>query len=90
MAKKKKQDPDQMFFFPEMLEQADTISDIRGRESKLRSEAEIHIPEPSTHNFPPLIFPQRWELLKAETDKRKVPIKPLIMPVQQALVEVEK
>lgn len=90
MAKKKSHNPDQVPLFPEMFEQADTISKIRGRESRLRSEAEIRIPEPSTYNFPPLIFPQRWELLKAETDKRKVPLKPLIMPVQQALVEVEK
>jgi hypothetical protein len=90
MAKKKSHNQGQIPLFPEMVEQVDTLSEIRGRESRLRSEAEIHIPEPSNYNFPPLIFPQRWELLKAETDKRKVPIKPLITPVQQALAEVEK
>lgn len=90
MAKKKRHNPDQIPLLPEMFEQVDSISEIRGRESRLRSEAEIRIPEPSTYNFPPLIFPQRWELLKAEADKRKVPIKPLITPVQQALAEVER
>ena len=85
-----KHHPDQMWMFADLVEQADTISDIRARESQLRGEAEIRISAPSTHNFPPLVFPQRWELLKAETEKRNIPIKPLIIPVQQALIEIEK
>ncbi|MCL4300616.1 MAG: hypothetical protein KJ077_33070 [Anaerolineae bacterium] len=88
--RRKNYSKDQLWLFAELAEEADTISDIRARESQLRTEAEVRITEPVSHNFPPLIFPQRWELLKAEAEKRNVPIKPLIMPVQQALIEIEK
>jgi len=88
--KTNKYDPNQMRFFEELVQTSDTISEIRARESQLRAEATILTPTPSAHNFPSLVFPQRWELLKAETEKRKIPLKPLIIPVQKALLEIEK
>jgi DNA (cytosine-5)-methyltransferase 1 len=90
MARKKIIPHNQLWLITDLADEADSITAIRARESKLRTEAEIRVEKPSTHNFPPLVFPQRWELLKAETEKRNVPIKPLIMPVQKALGEIEK
>jgi hypothetical protein len=92
MRKNKYTNKDQLWLLTELEAQADTISEIRSHESDLRGEAEIRIPESTTntHNFPSLIFPPRWEILKAETEKKHIPIKPLIMPVHQALMEIER
>jgi hypothetical protein len=90
MAKRGKTPKGQPWLFSEYADQAESILEIRQRESQLRNDTTIRLEQPRSHNFLPLIFPQRWEILKAEAEKRNVPIKPLIAPVQPALKEIEK
>lgn len=72
----------------ELLE---TRRQIKTNEQVLRSEAKIFLDKPSQdNNFPPLIIPLRWEVLKAEAERQNVPLKPLILPVQEAIAEIER
>lgn len=63
---------------------------VRIRELELRGETDIYLDNPVPLYFPPLILPSRWEALEAEAEKRKVSLKPIIIPVQKAIAEVEK
>jgi hypothetical protein len=86
---KKKYSPSQSSFF-EDLGHIESVRDIRQREAVLRTTVVIRSEKPTKHNFPSLVFPPRYELLKAETEKRKIPLRPLIMPVQDAIIEIDK
>lgn len=67
------------------------LSSVRLSEHQLRASVQIYTDKLIPHNnFPPIILPTRWEALEIEAQKRNVPLKPLIMPVQNAIVEVEK
>lgn len=76
--------------FPEFDQIEETTSIIRSRELELRSNIETHAPGPVAPNFLPLVLPYRWEALQAEADKRKVQLKPLISPVSDAILTVQK
>jgi len=74
-------------FGEELVEE---IVDDKLRERQIREEVEIDAQSPVLTQFPPLIIPYRWERLKAEADKRKISLKPIIMPVYPAIAEVEE
>lgn len=67
-----------------------TRQTVKSREAQIRADADIYTDTPVIPTFPPLIFPYRWERLKAEAKKKQVLLKPLIRPVQDAIAEVEK
>ena len=97
MARKKSNDGKSEFLsvplFPFMEEKEaidQTIKTIRLNEQKIRSTAQIYLDNPVAPIFPSIILPFRWEALEAEAHKRNVPLKPLIMPVQNAIAEVER
>jgi DNA (cytosine-5)-methyltransferase 1 len=60
------------------------------REVDHRSAVDLFVDHGVEPNLPPLIMPRRWEALEVEARKRAVPLKPIIMPVQPAIAEVEK
>src|SRR5437016_5497642 len=68
----------------------ESIKSIRLKEHEFRASAEIYTDQPVPISFPPIILPYRWEALEAEAQKRNISLKPLIMPVQRAIAEVEK
>jgi hypothetical protein len=68
----------------------ESLTTVRVRESQLRSGVEIYTDKPVPTNFPPLILPMRWEVLEEEASKRNVPLKPLILPVQDAIREIDR
>lgn len=78
--------------FPQLQEDEseveETVSAARARELQARSSINIYTDLPIPPKFPSLILPQRWEALQAEASKRKVPLKPLISPVKDAIVRV--
>lgn len=69
-----------------------SLSKMRQREAQLRSAADIYIDadSQSATNFPPLILPFRWEGLQKEARLRKVPLKPLITPVEYSIASVQR
>ncbi len=67
-----------------------TLRGTKLREASFRDKAEVYVDQPVGLDLPPLVLPRRWEALAAEANKRNVPLKPIIAPVQAALIELEK
>lgn len=66
------------------------LKTVRLKEQEFRADSEIYMDKPVPPSFPSIILPTRWEALQAEAQKRNVSLKPLIMPVQSAIAEIEK
>jgi DNA (cytosine-5)-methyltransferase 1 len=66
-----------------------TTQAIKSQEAELRSLVDISVDVPIMPEFPPLILPTRWEALEIEARKRNVPLKPIIIPVQDAIARLE-
>lgn len=67
-----------------------SLTSIKSVELSIRDEVKIHTDQFISPDFPQLILPRRWEALAAEANKRNIPLKPIIAPVQDAIVEVER
>src|SRR5712692_244628 len=78
--------------FPDLEEDRnevdETVNSGRAHELQIRSNINIYTDLPIPPKFPSLILPHRWEALQAEASKRKVPLKPLISPVKDAIIRV--
>lgn len=98
MPRKKSDDKQPKFLpvplFPTIEEKKEvvdqTIRAIRLNEQQIRATAKIYLEKSVAPIFPSIVLPFRWEALEAEAQKRNVPLKPLIMPVQNAIAEVER
>lgn len=67
-----------------------TKNSIRTYEANLRTEANIYSTRTSDSPYLPPVLPYRWEALKREADKRRVPLKPLIKPVPEAIHRIQR
>jgi DNA (cytosine-5)-methyltransferase 1 len=75
---------------PETVENGEDRNDLRLRELQLRNSVEIFTESAQAPSFPPIILPDRWEILEHEAKQRNIPLKPLITPVQEAIGEIER
>lgn len=66
------------------------VADEKNKEREIRDNIELYTESPILPQLPLFIIPYRWERLKAEADKRKISLKPIIMPVYAAISEVEE
>ncbi|MEO7909940.1 MAG: hypothetical protein ABIV47_09840 [Roseiflexaceae bacterium] len=73
-----------------ITEEDDTPSSAKLRELHIRNTTEIYTDTPNLPSFPELVLPPRWESLELEAKQRNIPLKPLIAPVHEAIVEVER
>jgi|SRR5579875_28199 energy-coupling factor transporter ATP-binding protein EcfA2 len=80
--------------FPELEEEIkdyeETLAAVKSRELQIRTSVNILSDFQTPPNFPPIILPNRWEALQAEASKRKVPLKPLITPVRDAIMGLKR
>jgi hypothetical protein len=70
---------------PEPIEE-----DRKTYEGRLRNNVEIYTEKPTNPKFPSLVFPYRWERLKAIADTKKISLKPLIVPVYEGIKEIDE
>ena len=66
-----------------------TKKNVKSKEKEKRDEADIYVEKPIPPTLPRLILPLRWEILKAEADRKNIPLRPLITPVQDAIAQIE-
>lgn len=67
------------------------LAEVRQREARIRESADIRLSSDIGSNiFPRLILPIRWEVLFREAEERKVPLKPLIVPVENSIAEIRR
>jgi DNA (cytosine-5)-methyltransferase 1 len=70
---------------------AKTLAEVRQREAQIRESAGILLSSSVGSNiFPKLILPTRWEILSREAEKKTVPLKPLIVPVENSISEIRR
>jgi DNA (cytosine-5)-methyltransferase 1 len=68
-----------------------TLAEVRQREEQIRKAANIKLSSGvASDTFPKLILPKRWEILSREAEVKKVPLKPLIVPVENSLDEIRR
>lgn len=70
---------------------AKTLAEVRRREAQIRELANIRLSSGVVSDvFPQLILPTRWEVLAREAKERNVPLKPLIVPVENSIADIRR
>jgi hypothetical protein len=91
--KKPNSTPDIYFqglLFPVDDENLPSRADVKSREQQYRGTAQLYTEKLIQSNFQSIILPPRWEALQQVAKNRNVPLKPLIMPVSDAIFSIER
>ncbi|MDM8525317.1 hypothetical protein QUF80_18250 [Desulfococcaceae bacterium HSG8] len=72
-------------------ENAPNRKEVKKSEAKLKTEAKLYnAAERVESNLPPLNLPIRYERLHDIAEEKKIPIRPLIVPVHDAIKQIEE